>query len=166
MAKFSQAVVFIAAALCLLSVVHANNDFHVEGKIYCDTCRAGFETKVTEPIKGAKVTLECRIREGGSITLTADGETDKKGIYSIAVDGDHEDEVCEVLAKESPREDCNTPVPGRNRGRVLITANNGIPSPVRFVNSLGFLKKEPLPVCPKVIAALGLTPEDIMISKM
>ncbi|OVA10794.1 Pollen Ole e 1 allergen/extensin [Macleaya cordata] len=165
MAKFSQAVVFLAAALCFLSVAYAN-DFHVEGKIYCDTCRAGFETEVTEPIKGAKVLLECRDREGGHLTFTADGETDEKGIYSIAVDGDHEEEVCEVEAKESPRTDCNTPVPGRSRGRVLITANNGIPSPVRFVNSLGFLKKEPLASCPKVIAALGLTPEDIMVSRV
>lgn len=115
---------------------------------------------------GAKVTLECRDREGGHITLTADGETDATGVYSIAVNGDHEEEVCEVIAKESPREDCNEPVKGRNQGRVLITANNGIPSPVRFVNSLGFLKKEPLPACPKVIAALGLTPEDIMIARM
>ncbi|RZC93163.1 hypothetical protein C5167_029140 [Papaver somniferum] len=166
MAKFSSlAVVLLIGALCFLSVAHCD-DFHVEGKIYCDTCRCGFETRVSEPIKGAKVGLECKNREGGHVTFTGEGETDASGTYSIAVNGDHEEDVCEVITKESPVEDCNVPVQGRSRGRVAITANNGIPSPVRYVNSLGFLRKEPLSECPKVIAELGLTPEDIKIEYM
>ncbi|MCL7035534.1 hypothetical protein MKW94_020164 [Papaver nudicaule] len=166
MAKFSSlAFILLIGALCFLSVAHCD-DFHVEGKIYCDTCRCGFETKVSEPIKGAKVALECKNREGGHVTFTGDGETDASGTYSIAVNGDHEDDVCEVTAKESPVEDCNEPVKGRSTGRVAITGNNGIPSPVRYVNSLGFLKKEPLSSCGKVIAELDLTPEDIMVARM
>ncbi|KAI3954069.1 hypothetical protein MKW98_017893 [Papaver atlanticum] len=166
MAKFSSlAIVLFIGALRFLSVAHCD-DFHVEGKIYCDTCRCGFETRVSEPIKGAKVGLECKNREGGHVTFTGEGETDASGTYSIAVNGDHEEDVCEVITKESPVEDCNVPVQGRSRGRVAITGNNGIPSPVRYVNSLGFLKKEPLSECPKVIAELGLTPEDIKIDYM
>ncbi|KAI3908014.1 hypothetical protein MKW98_003659 [Papaver atlanticum] len=162
MAKFSHSVLFLAAALCFVSAVSCE-DFKVHGMVYCDTCLAGFETRVSEYISGANVTLECRDREGGHLTYTGNGVTDETGGYTILVDGDHEEEVCQVVLTESPRSDCTSKIPGRSVGRVAITANNGIKEPVRFVNSLGYLKDEPLEVCPQVIAELGLTPEDIMV---
>ena len=163
MAKFSQAVLLILAALCILKVAYADNDFKVQGKVYCDTCLVGFETRLTESIKGADVTLECRDREGGNVTYTINGVTDENGVYTISADGDHEEEVCEVVLKESPRSDCNKKPLGRTCGRVTITKNNGILSPIRYVNSLGFLINKPIDGCAKVIAELDLTPEDIMI---
>lgn len=30
-------------------------DYVVQGRVYCDTCRAGFETNVTEYIKGKEI---------------------------------------------------------------------------------------------------------------
>ncbi|OVA10795.1 Pollen Ole e 1 allergen/extensin [Macleaya cordata] len=162
MAKFSQAVLLLLAALCIFTVASAA-DFKVQGKVYCDTCLVGFETRVTEYIKGANVTLECRDREGGHLTYTVDGVTDENGVYTISADGEHEEEVCEVVLKESPRSDCNKKFLGRTCGRVAITKNNGILSPVRFVNSLGFLINAPITGCAQVITELELTPEDIMI---
>ncbi|KAI3993816.1 hypothetical protein MKX01_002829 [Papaver californicum] len=75
------------------------------GQVYCDTCRAGFETEISEPIK-----------------------VDDDNMYSIAVNSDHEDDVCEVLLKEKVKVVC-------------IKNNNGIESLIRFMNSLVFLKK-------------------------
>ncbi|XP_026413031.1 olee1-like protein [Papaver somniferum] len=126
------------------------------------SCR--FETEISEPIKGAKVGLECRNKEGGNITYTAeDVVTDEDGMYSVVINGDHEDDICKVLLKESPRSDCNEVVPTRNQGHVAITDNNDIDSPIRFMNSFAFLKKEPLSNCSKVIANLGITPDDITV---
>ncbi|RZC77839.1 hypothetical protein C5167_002080 [Papaver somniferum] len=164
MTKVSQLVnLFVVVVICFMSYVYCD-DFHVVGQIYCDTCRAGFETEISEPIKGAKVGLECRNKEGGNITYTAeDVVTDEEGMYLVVINGDHEDYICEVLLKESPRYDCNEVVPTRNQGRVAITDNNDIDSPIRFMNSLAFLKKEPLSNFSKVIANLGLTPDDITV---
>jgi hypothetical protein len=33
-------------------LVNAATEFTVEGRVYCDTCRAGFETNVTEYMSG------------------------------------------------------------------------------------------------------------------
>ncbi|KAF8364754.1 hypothetical protein HHK36_023536 [Tetracentron sinense] len=157
MAKFSQAV----SALCFLSLLgfaYADSLFYVQGKVYCDTCRAQFETKVSEYIPGAKVRLECKDREGGQPTYSIDGETDATGTYRLPVEGDHEEEICEVVLVKSSNPDCAERLPGRDRARVLVTANNGISSAARFANSLGFMKKEALPQCPQVLKELGIVP--------
>ncbi|KAI3877353.1 hypothetical protein MKX03_026410 [Papaver bracteatum] len=140
MTKVSQIVIlFVVVVICSISYVYCD-DFLVMGEIYCDACRAGFETEISETIKGAKVALECINREGNNIAYTTeDVVTDEDGMYSIVVNGDHEDDVCEVLLKEIPRYDCNEVVPTRNQGRVAIIDNNGIDSPIRFMNSLAFL---------------------------
>lgn len=43
-------------ALCLLSclagVALAMETFTIQGRVYCDTCRAGFETSATEYLQG------------------------------------------------------------------------------------------------------------------
>lgn len=44
-----------AAAVCFLSTLATSNaapDFIIRGRVYCDTCRAGFETNVTKYIEG------------------------------------------------------------------------------------------------------------------
>ncbi|KAM1352743.1 hypothetical protein ACFX14_032355 [Malus domestica] len=40
----------LAAATCLMKTL-----FTVEGKVYCDTCRAGYESKAITYIAGAKI---------------------------------------------------------------------------------------------------------------
>lgn len=116
-------------------------------------------------LAGAKVRLECRDREGGSLTYSIEGDTDAHGMYSLPVDGDREDEICEVVLVKSNKPGCeeinNSPFV-RKGARVSITANNGLASPVRLANPLGFLKKEPLPQCDDVLKELGLVPSELM----
>lgn len=54
MAKSFEAVALVAA-LCFVSLVgfaQCNDYLTVQGKVYCDTCRVQFETKVTEYLPG------------------------------------------------------------------------------------------------------------------
>ena len=109
--------------------------------------------------------LECRDTEGASVTYSNDAVTDESGTYRIPVDGDHEDEVCSVQLLKSSVPDCsevsNEPY-SKLSARVSLTANNGMASPVRQANPLGFLKKEPLPECPEVLRELGITPDGLV----
>merc|ERR1712100_886429 len=99
-------------------------------------------------MKGAKVSLECRNREGGTLLYSSEAETDKSGTYRIPVDGDHEEEICEIVLKKS--------------ARISLTKNNGISTPVRLANPLGFMKKKPLPECAKALRELGMNPDDVI----
>ncbi|PON41366.1 Pollen allergen Ole e 1 family [Parasponia andersonii] len=165
----AKSVIIFASALCFLSLLGfaycETPRLFVEGKVYCDTCRTQFVTRVTEYMKGAKVRLECRDNEGGSVTYSAEAETDASGTYRIPVDGDHEEEICEIQLVKSSSPDCsevsNDPY-NKLSARVSITSNNGIASPVRQANPLGFLKKEPLPECSEVLRELGITAEGLV----
>ncbi|GMG99683.1 hypothetical protein Nepgr_001523 [Nepenthes gracilis] len=57
-----------------------------------------------------------------------------------------------VLLVKSPSEDCSE-VPSdpftRQATKVSLTSNNGIVDPIRTVNPLGFMIREPLPECPE-----------------
>lgn len=111
---------------------------------------------------GAKVRLECRDREGGSITLSSEADTDEQGRYNIPVEGDHEEEVCEVILVKSPNDDCNeisNELHAKLSARISLTNNNGIAGPHRIPNPLGFMKKEADPQCAEVLKELGLTPD-------
>jgi len=61
------------------------------------------------------------------------------------------------VLEQSPREDCNEIKAGRDRARIVLAHDNGISSDVRFANSLGFLKKEPLPVCGQLLQMYALS---------
>lgn len=164
MAQSSQAIIFFAVALflALFEIAHCTDPhFYVEGRVYCDTCRIQFVTKASTYIPGAKVRLECKNREGGHLTYRIEGETDKTGTYSLPVDGDHEEEVCEVILVKSPDPECNEPFTGGFGGksaRVSLTSNNGIASAARLANPLGFMKKQAFPECPDILKELGLLP--------
>ncbi|XP_010277041.1 PREDICTED: anther-specific protein LAT52 [Nelumbo nucifera] len=161
MAKCFQALPLLAAALCFLSLagfVHCDEQFFVQGKVYCDTCRTQFETKLSEPISGAKVRLECRSRENDDVAYSVEGETDTTGIYKLPVEGSHEEDICEVKLLSSPRKDCSEPAPGLDHARVLLSSNNGISSASRFANSLGFMVLKPIEGCSDVLKELGLLP--------
>lgn len=46
-------------ALCVLpALTSAANPFLVRGRVYCDTCRAGFETEATPGIPGTHLPLD------------------------------------------------------------------------------------------------------------
>ncbi|XP_077229414.1 olee1-like protein [Tasmannia lanceolata] len=158
MAKF-HALSILATSLCFFALFRSAfcHDFiFVEGKVYCDTCRLQFETRVSEYMPAAKVRVECLDRTTGLLTYTIEGLTDPSGNYKIPVEGDHEDEICEAVLVSSSRPDCNEITLDRSRARIQLSKNNGIVSDSRFANPLGFMKKEVLPICQKIMRELEL----------
>ncbi|KAF5742341.1 Olee1-like protein [Tripterygium wilfordii] len=168
MAKSLKVIIFLASAICLLSllgIVNADPTFNVEGKVYCDTCRAQFLTRVSKFMKGAKVRLECRNREGGDLTYSVEGETDANGGYRLTATGDHEEEVCEVVLVKSSMPECSEESTAeylRKTARISLTTNNGISSPVRDANPLGYMVKEPIPECTEALRELGITSDGLV----
>ncbi|KAJ3671807.1 hypothetical protein LUZ60_007886 [Juncus effusus] len=148
------AFAFIGVALAGLP------DFVVEGRVYCDTCRAGFETNVTNYIQGAKVKLECRHFENGKVEHVVEGVTDATGTYKLLMKDNHEEEICEVELVESPLTNCNEIIPGRNRARVTLADDTGITSNQRYANPLGYLKDSPLDICAKVMEMYKLDDDE------
>ncbi|TXG66750.1 hypothetical protein EZV62_008025 [Acer yangbiense] len=166
MAKTYSAVVLVAAAaLCmaaLINVAEAGNEkdtsLYVEGKVYCDTCRVQFETPISENIAGATVTLLCRNRMTELVSVEIEAVTDESGRYTIKVDNDHADSICEVHLTNSPREDCSEVTAELNAARILLTNDVGVVGPVRYANALGFMRKEALKNCAKVLKDMGNLP--------
>ncbi|CAN6270373.1 unnamed protein product [Urochloa humidicola] len=145
------------AILFYAAVTVATNapDYVIQGRVYCDTCRAGFETNVTEYIKGAKVRLECKHFGTGTIERAIDSVTDDTGTYKIELKDSHED-ICEVVLIQSPRKDCTEIQVLRDRASILLSRNVGICDSVRLANPLGFLKDAPLPVCGALLKQFDL----------
>ncbi|CAA6656428.1 unnamed protein product [Spirodela intermedia] len=121
-------VVALCSALFAVAAAAAADSpsFVVEGRVFCDTCRAGFETTATEYLAGAKVRLECKHEESEELVHTVEGTTDATGTYHLKVADDHEDELCEVVLVESPHADCSEIKTGRDRARILLTHNSGL----------------------------------------
>ncbi|XP_068637312.1 protein DOWNSTREAM OF FLC-like [Aristolochia californica] len=145
----------IFIALCLLPALAAARSvrtvFTVQGRVYCDTCRAGFETPYTKYMPGAKVRVECKDRDTMKVLYTAEGITNKEGTYKILVANDHEDQICESVLVQSSQSECAAIEPGRERARVFLTNNNGIASPTRYANNLGFIKDAPIAGCAELL---------------
>merc|ERR1712137_774308 len=116
-------------------------DYLVQGRVYCDTCRAGFETNVTEYIKGAKVRLECKHFGTGNVERAIDGVTDETGTYKIELKDSHVEDICEVV-------------------RVVLTRDDGICDNLRLANPLGYFKDVPLPVCGALLKQFTLADDD------
>ncbi|URE16798.1 Pollen-specific protein [Musa troglodytarum] len=154
------ALCLLSAFLCMVGFAIAVPNLVVEGRVYCDTCRAGFETKATEYIEGAKVKLECKNYTTGASTFTAEGVTNTMGTYQISVSDDHQEESCAVMLVSSPRSDCSEISDGRNLAPVVLTHNVGITTGVRYANSLGFLKDEPLASCGQMLMQYALGVDD------
>ena len=109
--------------------------------------------------------MECRNREGGDLTFSVEGTTDEGGIYRLPVDGEHEEDVCEIVLVKSSKPGCEEVSQGsfqRKSARISLTRNNGMATPVRLANPLGFMKKEPLPECPEVLKELEIIPTKIV----
>ncbi|CAM0904825.1 unnamed protein product [Alopecurus aequalis] len=135
-------------------------DYVVQGRVYCDTCRAGFETNVTEYIKGAKVKLECRHFGTNALERSIDGVTDETGTYKIELKDSHVEDICEVVLVQSPLADCHEIENHRDRAPVLLTRNVGIRDSLRLANPLGYLKDAPLPVCSDLLKTFDLADDD------
>ncbi|KAH7567786.1 hypothetical protein ACOSQ2_010374 [Xanthoceras sorbifolium] len=143
-------------ALCVLPALvsaarPARNPFLVQGRVYCDTCRCGFETSATTYIPGAKVKVECKDRKTSDVVYSREGTTDSTGTYKISVAEDHEDQYCDAILVSSSQRDCKNVSPGRDRARVILTRYNGIASESRYANSIGFEKEEAVSGCAEIL---------------
>ncbi|KAL2340564.1 hypothetical protein Fmac_008504 [Flemingia macrophylla] len=163
-------IIVLVSALCFLSFLGlacAKDKFFVEGTVYCDTCRIQFLTKLSELLEGATVRVECsQVDNAKNVTFSKEAVTDASGTYKVEVDGDHEEDTCEVVLLKSPRKDCSevdTESHLQQAARVSITKNNGIVSPVRQANPLGFLKKDSLPDCADLLKELGINEDGTLI---
>ncbi|KAI4337721.1 hypothetical protein L6164_016103 [Bauhinia variegata] len=148
--------VALLLVICVLPAMVAairpgRNPFSVRGRVYCDTCRAGFETPATTYIAGAEVIVECKDRTSMDVVYRKQGKTDSAGSYKILVDEDHVDQLCDVKLLSSPQKDCKVASPGRDQARVILTRNNGIVSDDRFANNMGFMKDEAVSGCDEVL---------------
>nr|XP_043636960.1 pollen-specific protein C13-like [Erigeron canadensis] len=147
-------------ALCLVvlpALISAgrpmSHPFVLQGRVYCDTCRAGFETSATTYIPGAMVRVECKDKQQ-KVLYTKDGTTDSTGTYYININEDHGDETCDVVLVSSPMGGCKTADPGRDRARVVLTSYNGIVSDNRFANAMGFMKDDIMSGCTTLLQSL------------
>ncbi|KAJ1406456.1 Allergen Ole e 1, conserved site [Sesbania bispinosa] len=157
----ANSAIILASTLCFLSMFgscYCSDRFFVEGKVYCDTCRTQFLTRLSEFMEGATVHVECK-EENGTMTFTKEAVTDASGSYRVEVDGDHEEEVCEVVLVKSPRSDClevDRDSHLEQAAKISITNNNGIISHVRAANPFGFLIKDRAAGCVDVLKELGI----------
>ncbi|OVA14627.1 Pollen Ole e 1 allergen/extensin [Macleaya cordata] len=133
----------------------------VRGKVYCDTCQAGFETTACNFVAGAKVKLECKDRKTLKLLHRVDAVTDKTGSYEIKVAADHGDQLCETALVSSPDRYCAKFAPGRERARVILTSNNGIVSNVRYANNMGFMADQPMAGCAQVLKQYQEDEDDV-----
>ncbi|XP_008245042.1 PREDICTED: protein DOWNSTREAM OF FLC-like [Prunus mume] len=147
--------VLLLFALCVLpglvSARTLGNPFHIQGRVYCDTCRCGFETTATTYIPGATVRIECKYRNTLQLAYSVEGETDTTGTYNILVEDDHEDQICESVLVSSPVNDCKSADPGRNRANVVVTRYNGVVKDKHYANNMGFFKDQPLAGCEELL---------------
>lgn len=102
--------------------------------------------------------LQCRNISTETETFSVEGVTDKDGKYKLTVEGDHQDDICEVTVVKSPREDCKEAVTGYEKARIECSDNVGIHNAVRYANALFFMKSEAVSGCKEVLDELGLFP--------
>ncbi|MBA0808674.1 hypothetical protein Gohar_024392 [Gossypium harknessii] len=137
---------------CLVSATRmVKNPLVVQGQVYCDHCRAGFETPKTRNMAGAKVKVVCSNRKTGDVVYEKEGHTDSTGQYKIAVSEDHLDEICDAVLVKSSQPECAEMSPGRERARVVLTNFNGISSNTRFANAMGFMANTAEAGCAEVM---------------
>ena len=134
----------------------ASDKFLVGGKIYCDPCQFEFESRLSKPLSGVKVILECRKPDSDNITFSQEGTADANGFYNLNVVGDHEDEICAVRTEANTHKHCNVPMKTSDSDRIVLTKHDGVSSSLRFVNPLGFKTQKINDECAKVYKELEL----------
>ncbi|WVZ72925.1 hypothetical protein U9M48_021307 [Paspalum notatum var. saurae] len=151
------AVLLVAAALAGVASAEQGGGFVVTGRVYCDPCRAGFETKASKNVEGATVEIVCRPFGGSKETLKAEATTDVGGWYKLEIDQDHQSEICEVVLAKSPDPECSEIEEFRDRARVPLTCNNGMKQQgVRYANPIAFFRKDPLKDCGALLQVYDL----------
>nr|GMC62793.1 protein DOWNSTREAM OF FLC-like [Ipomoea batatas] len=150
----------LAAAAAIATATVSDKPFLVKGKVYLDTCNCGFETTATKYLPKSHVRLECKKRDSDAVTYTANAVTNSQGEYSILVNGDRGDDLCDLVLVKSSDPLSGKPDSGRDRARVILSRNNGLVNDVRFANNLGFTTKQPLASCAQVVAQYHLNDDN------
>ncbi|CAJ2644346.1 major pollen allergen Lol p 11-like [Trifolium pratense] len=154
-------LMFLCVLPAMVSAIRpAKNPFCLKGHVVCDPCRAGYETSAVTHIAGAEVLLECKKRVGAEVVFTTKAETDSTGEYTIYVNEDHKDQVCDVKLVSSPQNSCNEVVPGRDQARVILTGYNGIASNDRYANAMLFRANEVASGCAEILKQMQELEED------
>ncbi|KAF5949829.1 hypothetical protein HYC85_011822 [Camellia sinensis] len=140
-------VALITSALCLLALLASPiaRKMNSSSKAMSTVTLAASCSRpesVTKFLVHAEVELNCRGQDNHTVTYTVSGKADKEGKYSLKVTGDHQDEICDVTAVNSPDTDCDESVSDINKARISLTGNSGMESTKRFANPIGFRKKE------------------------
>ncbi|KAL2226065.1 olee1-like protein [Sesamum indicum] len=162
MAKLTQVAIILAAALCFLDVAASlAPKFVVDGKVYCEVCRANFTNRYSKPMAGAKVKLECKNEVTEKVTYTLEGETNDKGVYTLTAEGDHgSEDLCAVTLVKSSMADCAEIPDEKPAAEVTLTLNNGFHDEFRHANPLAFTRKEALPECAELFKELEEAKKD------
>ncbi|KAE9587156.1 hypothetical protein Lal_00004658 [Lupinus albus] len=145
-------VLFMCVLPAMVAAIRPEkNPFSVKGRVFCDPCRATFETSATTYIAGAEVIVQCNDRVTNEVVYTKKGITDSTGTYTIDVNEDHKDQVCDAKLVNSNHPTCNEITPGRDQARVILTGYNGIASMNRLVNAMGYMTQEVQSGCADVL---------------
>ncbi|KAH9611456.1 hypothetical protein KSS87_009106 [Heliosperma pusillum] len=153
MAKLGAITLLIVCLLPVITIASRSVEkktrqpYCVRGRVYCDPCRAGFETSASTFLQGAKVKVQCRHRSTQEVLYEAEALTDDTGSYKIYVEKDQKNNVCDAMLVSSPHRRCKLADPGRDRSRVVLTSDNGIVSNDRYANNMGFLMDQPMNFC-------------------
>ncbi|RVX23614.1 Protein downstream of FLC [Vitis vinifera] len=149
------AKLLMSIALCLLLVYVSEarpmrKPFVLHGRVYCDTCRAGFETSETTYIAGfwcnhsGSTASMLRLRVHGLLHMEVQ-ELELSAKTGTAYS------LFTALRVKSPQPDCAKVDPGRDRSRLSLTRSNGLVSDTRFANAMGFMKDEPASGCTQLL---------------
>ncbi|MQM22648.1 hypothetical protein Taro_055703 [Colocasia esculenta] len=90
----------------------------------------------------------------------ADGVTDSKGKYKIKVDGEHDDEICELVLVSSSESMSAMPLTDRDRSCVVLSHANGVISNKHIANNLGFRRVAAMDGCSEIMREYQLANED------
>ncbi|CAL1399831.1 unnamed protein product [Linum trigynum] len=154
MARWSFLLLALLCAAVLPTLTtskYVGKPFVVRGRVYCDTCRCGFETNKTTYIPGAMVAIKCFDRKTMNLKYRDTAVTDKHGRYEMTVQDDHEDQLCRTVLVSSPWGYCKVPDEGRRRSEVILTRSNGAVSNLHFANAMGFVKEEAEEGCKELV---------------
>lgn len=142
-------ILAVSLVLLQLSFARAGDKFVIKGRVYCDNCHAGFPTRISPSIAGAKLAVRCR-NQAGTETVYTEGVTDENGEFNISVKGEHDQDLCEAVAISSPTT-CNIKSES-NHGPVFLTHNNDIISDERITGPFAFKSAQKNSECSAVMA--------------